>query len=232
VHVRFSALLLKLVVLYLSVAGAQAAFTQDFTIDNFTTGHYQSLGYRTGLVHESIQTGSMMGGSRDTNMSICDPTKQGNCVKANPYNQASSYGFLRGRGGQAAAMVQTGGYFASPRIDMGYGYHAPMDVDFSGYQKIRIDFNGLSQPLNFNIQLFTGTAYAQGGCNIPAYPGAFSAELPLNLFVQTQGFDFHHVNAMNVIFQNGSAIGSVSFGATSIELSNTTKDGVVVNCHY
>jgi hypothetical protein len=129
-------------------------------------------------------------------------------------------------------MVQTGGYFAGPRIDMGYGFHNPMDVDFSVYQKIRINFNGLSQPLNFNIQLFTGTSYAQGGCNMPAYPGQFSAELPLSLFIQTQGFDFHHVNLINVIFQNGSTIGNVGFGITSLELSNTTKGGVVIDCHY
>jgi hypothetical protein len=229
---RISVPLLKLAMLSLSIAGAQLALAQDVTIDNFKTGHYQSPGYKTGLVHNSVQTGSMMGGSRDTNMSVCDTAKQGNCARANPYNQASSYGFFPARGGQAAAMVQTGGYFAAPRIDMGYGYETPMDVDFSSYQKIRIDFNGLSQPLNFNIQLFTGTAYAQGGCNIPAYAGAFSAELPLSLFVQTQGFDFHHVNEINVIFQSGSVIGDVGFGVTSLELSNTTKGGVVIDCHY
>jgi hypothetical protein len=231
-RVRISVSLLKLAMVFLPMVGAQVAFAQDFTVDDFKTGHYQSPGFKTGLAHSSIQTGSMMGGSRDTNMSVCDTTKQGNCAKANPYNQASSYGFLAARGGQAAAMVQTGGYFAAPRIDMGYGYQTPMDQDFSSYQKIRIEFNGLSQPLNFNIQLFTGAAYAQGGCNIPAYAGPFSAELPLKLFVQTQGFDFHHVNEINVIFQNGSVIGDVGFGVTSIELSNTTKGGVVVDCHY
>jgi len=218
-------------VLFLA-AIATNAMAQDQTIDDFTTGNYQSPGYKSGATHTSIQSGSMMGGSRDTNMFVCDSTKKGDCVSRNPYNQASSYAFLPAKGGQAAAMVQTGGYFAGPRIDMGYGFQNPMDVDFSGYQKIRVNFNGLSQVLNFNILLYTGGAYAQGGCNLSPYAGQFSAELPLSLFVQTQGFDFHHVNLINVIFQNGSTIGNVGFGITSIELSNTTKGGVVIDCHF
>jgi hypothetical protein len=73
---------------------------------------------------------------------------------------------------------------------MWYGGQNPMNADFSGYQKIRVSFNGLTQPLNFNIQLHTGGPYAQGGCNIPPYAGAFNVELPLSLFTQTQGFSF------------------------------------------
>lgn len=217
------------VALFLAALTASAV-AQDLTIDDFTTGNYQSPGYKSGLTHESIQTGSMMGGSRDTNMSICGNKK--NCAAANPYKQASSYGFLPANGGQLAAMVQTGGYFSVPRIDMGYGYQTPLNADFTGYQKIRVNFNGLTQPLNFNIQPHTGGPYAQGGCNIPAYAGTFSVELPLNLFIQTQGFSFADVTSMDVIFQSASAIGSVSFGITSIELSNTTKGGLVIDCHY
>jgi hypothetical protein len=165
-------------------------------------------------------------------MFVCDPKTKGDCAARNPYNQSSSFGFLPSRGGQPNAMVQTGGYFAPPRIDMWYGGQNPMNADFSGYQKIRVSFNGLTQPLNFNIQLHTGGPYAQGGCNIPPYAGAFNVELPLSLFTQTQGFSFADVTAMDVIFQDGSAIGGVSFGVTSIVLTNTTAGGVVINCHY
>jgi hypothetical protein len=205
-------------------------WAQDLTIDDFTTGHYQSPGYKSGAKHRSIQTGSMMGGSRDTNFFVC--TNPTDCAARNPYNQASSYGFLPANGGQPAAMVQTGGYFVGPRIDMGYGYQTPLHADFTGYQKIRVNFSGLSQPLNFNIQPHTGGPYAQGGCNIAPYAGSFAVELPLDKFVQTQGFSFADVTYMDVIFQDGSVIGSVSFGITSIELSNTTKSGIVIDCHY
>jgi len=129
-------------------------------------------------------------------------------------------------------MVQTAGYFVGPRIDMYYGNQSPMHADFSGYQKIRVNFTGLTQTLNFNIQPHTGGPYAQGGCNIPAYGGSFSVELPLNQFIQTQGFSFADVTNMDVIFQDGSVLGGVSFGTTSIELSNTTKGGIVIDYHY
>jgi hypothetical protein len=211
---------------------ATAAMAQDLTIDDFSTGHYQSPGFKTGVKHESIQTGNMLGGSRDTNMLICDPAKQGNCAAVNPYNQASSYGFLAARGGQPSAMVQTGGYFAAPRIDMGYGYQTAFNENFGAYPKIRVNFSGLSQPLNFNILLFTGAFYAQGGCNLAPYSAPFSVELPLNLFVQTKGFDMGHVNSMDFIFQDGSTIGDVGFGITSIELANSVKGGVVIDCHF
>jgi hypothetical protein len=208
------------------------AVAQDKTIDDFTTGAYQSPSYKNGS-HQSIQAGSMIGGSRVTGMSICDTTVKGQCAAFNPYSQASSYGFFPAKGSRVASMVQTAGYYAPPRIDMGYGFQAAMDENFGAYQKIRINFSGLSQPLNFNILLFTGTAHAQGGCNMPAYPGSFSAELPLSLFiVQSQTFDFAHVTAADVIFQSGSTIGNVSFGVTSIELTNTTKSGIVIDCHY
>ena len=174
----------------------------------------------------------MLGGNRTTNMMICDTTKKGNCAAVNPYNQNSTYGFVPARGGQPAAMVQTAGYFAAPRIDLYYGFQTPLNADFSGYQKIRVNFNGLSQPLNFNIQLHTGGPYAQGGCNLGPYAGSFSVELPLANFVVTPGFSFSDITYFDVIFQDGSAIGNVGFGVTSIELSNATKGGVVIDCHY
>ena len=214
----------------LFLAAITTAFAQDLSIDDFTTGHYQSPGYKSGAKHRSIQSGSMIGGSRDTNFFVCNhPT---NCAAQNPYKQSSSYGFLPANGGQPAAMVQTGGYFAAPRIDMGYGFQTPLHADFTGYLKIRVNFNGLTQPLNFNIQPHSGGPYAQGGCNLQPYNGVFAVELPLDKFIQTEGFTFTDVTDVDFIFQSSSTIGSVSFGVTSIELSNTTATGVVVDCHY
>lgn len=217
-------------VLFLA-AMAISAVAQDLTIDNFTTGNSPSIPYKSGT-HESIQTGSMLGGSREASLFICDTKKKGDCALRNPYNQFSSYGFLPANGGQPASMVQTGGYFAGPRIDLFYGLQTPLNANFTPYQKIRVNFSGLTQPLNFNIQPHTGGPYAQGGCNLPAYGGSFSVELPLSLFVQTPGFSFADVTYMDVIFQSGSVLGGVSFGITSIELTNTTAGGVVIDCHY
>ena len=219
----------------LLAAAALGANADNLTIDDFTTGSFHPAAYYSGTSNGSAQTGSMMGGSRHTNMSVCAPA---NCSAQNPYNQPSSYGFFPKSATQPAAMVQTAGYYVGPRIDMGYGYGAHMDEFFAGYQKIRLYFQSLTEPLNFNIQLFTGTAWAQGGCNINAYSAPFYVELPLNKFIVTTNFLFEHVNSMNVIFQSSSAIGGVSFGIAKIELANDTAQYPayppypVISCHY
>lgn len=225
-------LTLSALALCLTLGAAQFTFAQDKTIDDFTTGTYQSKPLTKGTANRSTQSGTMLGGSRDTYMGICDPTKKGDCAANNPYNQSSSYGFFQAKGSRVASMVQTAGYLAKPRIDMEYGFQNPMNVDFTGYQKIRLNFQGLSQPLNFNILLYSGGPYAIGGCNLAPYAGTFSIELPLSLFQQTPGFDLAHVSNIDFIFQDGSVIGNVGFGVTSIELSNTTASGIVINCHY
>ena len=215
------------VVLIAAVTGASA---QDVTIDNFTTGNYQSPVFYFGATHDSVQYGSMMGGSRDTNMNVCSLNSR--CPAGNAWNQPSAYGFYPAAGNQPAAMVQTAGYFTAPRIDMAYGFHGTMNENFTPYQKIRVNFRGLSQTLNFNILLYTGGYWAQGGCNIPAYSADFAIELPLNKFVMTKGFTLSDVTYMNFIFQDGSAIGGVGFAITSIELTNTTKPGNTISCHF
>lgn len=225
---------LTILALSFVLCAAQFTFAQDKTIDDFTTGAYQSKPLTRGLDH-SVLTGDpnhLLGGSRDTQMLVCDPKVKGQCAAVNPYNQPNSYGFFPATSGRVASMVQTGGYYAGPRIDMGYGFQNPMDINFGAYQKIRINFSGLSQGLNFNILLYSGGPYAIGGCNMGTFAGAFSAELPLSLFQQAEGFDLSHVTNVDVIFQDGSAVGNVGFGVTSIELSNTTKSGVVIDCHY
>src|SRR6266702_3503166 len=215
----------------LLAAATSSAYAQDPNIlDDFSTGHYQSPGYFYGPAHESVQYGKMVGGSRDTNMNVC-PTNA-KCPTYNPYNQPSSYGFFPATATKPAAMVQSAGFYSGPRIDMAYGFHGTMHEDFGAYDKIRVNFKGLSQALNFNIQLFTGTSWAQGGCNIPTYPAECAIELPLDKFVTTNGFTFSDVTYMNLIFQDGSAIGGVGFAITSVELTNTTKPGNTISCHY
>ncbi len=221
----------KLLAVLIAAAGSASAQSgPDLTIDDFSTGFYQSPGFTNGSTHTSVQYGKMMGGSRDSNMYICPTTTP--CPTYNPYHQPSSYAFASGTATQKPAMVQSAGFDVGPRIDMAYGFHGVMNENFVPYQKIRLNFKGLSQTLNFNIQLFTGGAWAQGGCNVPAYPAEFAIELPLNKFVTTPGFTFSDVSYMNFIFQDGSYIGGVNFAITSIELTNTTKPGNTISCHY
>ena len=124
--------------LFLTAAAVTAA-AQNLAIDDFTTGAYQSPAYYSGSSNPSTQTGSMMGRSRSTNMNVCVSAY---CSTQNPYNQPSTYGFFAKTATQPAAMVQTAGYYASPRIDMGYGFGSHMDEPFQGYQKIRLTARG------------------------------------------------------------------------------------------
>ena len=214
------------------VGAAQFTFAQDLILDDFTTGHYSGPAVRSGT-QTSTQFGGMIGGARDNGLFICNPKIKGDCASRNPYVQPSAYGFFPAKGGQPTSMVVTGGYFTGPpRFEMDYGFHTPMDVNFSAYQKIRVSFSGLTQTLNFNIQVFTDPSdHALGGCNVPALAGPFSVELPLSKFsIQGPNFDFGHIRLIQVIHQDGSAVGGMAFGVTSIVLTNTTAGGVVIAC--
>jgi hypothetical protein len=83
---------------------------------------------------------------------------------------------------------------------MQYGFGAPMQADLSPYLQdgfIRLNFLGLTKNPNFSIQLFRGTAYAQGGRNINYYRGPFSVELPLLKFVDNE---LHFVDITSINF--------------------------------
>lgn len=211
---------------------AQFTFAQDLNIDDFKAGVYQSPQFYGGALHPKSQTGlttHIIGGTRSTNINVCATTP---CPVNNPFNQPSSYQFRPGSNTVPSAFLLKSGYYVGPRIDMAYGGGAPMQVDLSGYKSgwIRLNFKALTENLNFNIQLFTGTTYAQGGCNINYYPGDFSVEVPFSKFIDN-GIDYSNINTMNFIFQSGSAIGAVDFLVTSIEVSNTAKPGAI-SCHY
>ena len=215
-----------------AVLNASAQNAPDTFIDNFSTGQYQSPNLYSGATHDTVVYGNMIGFSPDTNMNVCPTTP---CTSNyNPYNQPSSYGFFPATATTKAAFVQTAGYSAQPRIDMGYGFHGTMHEDLTQYQKIRLNFKGLSQPLNFNVLLYSGggSYYAQGGCNIAPLNTDFAVEMTLNLFRAGTGFTLKDVNYMDFIFQDGSAIGNVGFAITSIELANTTKNVPTIPCNF
>ena len=217
---------ITLTILALSVVLGASQFSRaQILIDDFSTGAYKSPEFKTG-VHTSGQNGSMLGLNRSTGFSIC---KAQTCATVNPYKQAMSYAFLPTTTAAPAAMIQSVGYGAAPRIDMGYGFGAPMDQDFSSTDRIQINFRGLSQYLNFNLQVFTGTSWGQNGCNLPPSTAPFTVELPYTGFTGP-GFDKNHVNFLNFIFQDGSPIGGVNFAIASIRAVNGGAPGAIV-CH-
>jgi hypothetical protein len=125
---------------------------------------------------------------------------------------------------EPGAFFFNAGFGASPRIDLSYSGGPP--VNFTPYNRIRVNFLGLIAPLNFNIVVFSGTTWAQNGCNISELNRPFSIELPLNGFVISRSnFSWTNINLIDNIFQSGSAIGGVDLAVSSIELSSTAKPG-------
>lgn len=208
--------------LYLFFAAlAGSAIAKDRTIDDFTTGPFMSQSYRTGRAPVSSQNGVMLGGNRSTSMFVCTP---GSCG----FGQPASYEF-QPLTGTTGVFLFNAGFGAQPRIDMQYGSGAPMSVNFTSYDRIRMNFRGLSQPLNFNIQVFTSTTWAQNGCNLNELNRPFSIELPFSGFIISGSkFSWSTITFMNNIFQSDSAIGSVDLAINSIVLSNTPMPGAQV----
>jgi len=219
---------LTILALTFLLCAGQFTHAQDLTIDDFTTGKSPILKYSSGSLNPSTQTGNpshLIGGTRSTNFNIA----------SNPLKQISTFQFRPDVKNNRSAFIHNAAFYANARVDMGYGGGTPMHADFSSYRGdpnglIRVNFKGLTENLNFNIQLFTGTTWAQGGCNILAYPGEFSMELPLNQFVDN-GISFGDINTINVIFQSSSTIGAIEFAISSIEVSKTPKPGAIP-CHF
>jgi hypothetical protein len=196
------------------------------TIDDFTSGAYQSAVFKNGLKHLSTQNGIMLGGNRYTNMSLCKP---GACGGANPFNQGVSYAFLPATASAPATMLQSAGYGSAPRIDLEYGQGTPMNADLSTSDRIRITFLGSTGTLNFNLLIYTGGSFGQNGCNLAASTVPFTVELPFSGFAGP-GFTSSNINTLDFIFQNGSPIGGINFAIGSIQAVNGGQPGAIV-CH-
>jgi len=219
---------LTILALSFMLGAAHTTFAQDLTIDDFTTGKSAILKYKSGSLNGTTQTGDpshLIGGTRSTNFNI----------SSNPLQQISTFQFRPDVRNNQSAFIHNAAFDVATRVDMGYGAGAPMHADFSPYSSdsnglIRVNFQGLTESLNFNILLFTGTTWAQGGCNIPPLAAAFSVELPLNKFVNN-GINFADITAIDAIFQASGPIGAVDFAVSSIEVSKTPKPGAVI-CHF
>jgi len=221
-RIRIALSLLAFIALTASLAGAQ------IIIDDFTIGPYQSPSYKSGT-HGSTQTGNaahIIGGNRQTGLLMCAPA---DCPVQNPFSQAASYAY-KTKSTLGPALVLSAGYATAPRIDVYYGYGSPMSANLSSADRIRIRFQGLTGTLNTGMLLFTtASSYGENACNLPAYAGNFTMELPFSGFVGT-GFDPANVNFIRLWAQEGTVIGSTEYAILSIAAVNGTEPGAVV-CH-
>jgi hypothetical protein len=205
----------------LLTAAAITAVAQDRTIDDFTTGPFKQAPVRCGKVVPSSQNGSMLGGNRSTGLSLSPANACG-------FAQPNSYEFKLATKSTPSAFLFNAGFGAGPRVDMTYGFGAPMHIDFTPYDRIRLNFLGLTQTLNFNILLYSGGPFVISGCNVTQLNAPFSIEVPLSTFKGHTDFDITNVTNMDFIFGDGNGvIGGVTLGVSSIELSHTAKPGAI-----
>lgn len=206
-------------------------------IDDFKTGPYQSPPFKAGNNNTAFQTGAMMGGRRDEGLLICDTTVAGQCATANPFNQSAAFAIrASATNPKRYLLIHSAGYDLGPRLEVDYGFGAPMSQNFSnlvdqgGTGRIRLNFDGLSETLNFNVLLYSSNGhYAQSGCNMPQHNGPFGVELAFNKFIHDSMFTFVDVSHIVLIFQSSSTIGTVNFGIGSVEASDT-QHGDALQC--
>jgi len=190
----------------------QVARAQDLVLDDFSTGAGKlgpiSSGSRTGT-----QVGSgIIGGTRWANLDIGK-------ASANEFRQPSDVQFLPSTTPNVpSAMVWTAGYKSNARIEVGYGNDAniaPLNLNLTPYDRLRVNFDGLTQVLNFNVEAWygpNGTTVADLGCNLlPS--GPFTLDLPLAAFKSASPLDWSNIAGFYLIFQGDSSLAITGFSA-------------------
>jgi len=190
-------------------------------IDDFSTGHFVAKPIKKGRV-SFTQTGAMLNGQRTTTLSVCDTF----CDTQNPYGQGVSYRFAESKAEPGhSAFVMNAPIFTFPRIDQGYG---PMHANFTAYDRIRVNFSAITQPLEFVLLLFSGSGRGIISCEVPATSQPVSVELPFDNFsMDNGGFVRGDITDTDFIYYS-SHIGGVEYAATSIEASDTPNGGAIV----
>ncbi len=212
-----------------ALAATAGAFAQnDVAIDNFVTGHYQSPAYLSGT-YTSTQHGSMLGGSRTTSIALCNFSTV--CGSANAYNLPASYGIFFKNADHPSGLQESAGFGTQSDLDIEYGIGGNLNANFSGYDRIRVNFRALTGKLTANALLETNggiDSYAENTCNLGYSDTAFSVEYPFDEFVASTGFDLDHVKFVAFTLNGTSNAGGVGYVIASIELSNHAAKGAIV----
>jgi hypothetical protein len=176
----------------------------QLVIDDFSTGNYQKTLEKG--VDNNFQSGSMVGGSRETTFVACSTASA--CKTTNPFGQPSSFQIRPKTKSSPISLVFNSGYKAQSSLAVGYGFSAPMTLDLSSsYDRIRVYFDGADQVVNFNLTVWStaGTLYSDIGCNL-ADPGLltpFSVDFPFADFSPghgTPGANFADITNMQFLF--------------------------------
>lgn len=219
--------------------GATQYAAAQLVLDDFSSGFYQET-LKTGE-DNNTQAGKMAGGSRTTVYGSC-PNKHcsGGGLGDNPFDQPNSFEIRSGTATSPNALIFNSGYKTFPYLWLKYGYATPMNLDLaSDYDRIRVNFDGANQSINFNIEVFSnaGSLYSEIGCNLVSPWGfmkPFSADFPFKNFIPgtgTPGADFKGVT--NMIFEFGESEGpnmEADYAVTSIQAVPNSDRQAAITC--
>ncbi len=193
-----------------------AAWAQCQVIDDFTSGPVRLSLRMPNSSQLDAEPGTMLGGVRANSF----------VLPVNQFLQPAEVDEDMG-----GPLVMTTGLRAFFRLDMIYGLTTTFTLNPLGYKPVgcdrfRVTFDSASQVLNFNVQAFQAPGFTpfQDGINLDAAPFAgnpfcvdflfanFATGVPI-----MQDFAGKGIDAIDFIFQSGSAIGANEFAITKIE---------------
>jgi hypothetical protein len=201
---------------------------QDLTIDNFKTGPGK-IGPITSGAKTASQTGAgIIGGTRTTTLQL-DAVSE--------FAQPASVQFRpSAKKGVPSAMIWSVGYKAYPRIDLTYGASdAPLNLNLSGYDRLRVSFDGLQQALNFNVTVFDSSLIGGGtGCGVDFLGDVpITVDFPLSAMPRGDGgqIDWTSIEVIDFIFQGGN-LGSPNLAVTGIQAIPASDPPGMVTCQH
>jgi hypothetical protein len=191
--------------LFFAFGAVSFTHAQTLTLDDFSSGSYKkTLPTNKAVSDHNVQTGTMVGGSRDTFYIVC---AQVPCNPAeNPFAQSATVQIRPKKGRVPAALVFSSGYKIVPDLQVFYGLAAQLQLDLTAYDRLRVTFDGLTQIVNFNLQLYSPTGNGQLGCNLPPLTAlSFTEDFPLADFVPGTGttIDLRNISLVALLTESG-----------------------------
>lgn len=188
----------------------QTMRAQNLILDNFATGAGK-VAALTGI-KTVTQTGTgIIGESRYIILNtFVNPYMQPVQVQVRPSGNASD----------PSSLLSSVGFAASAEIYVVYGQTTPLNLNLTGYDRLRINFGGLSSALNLNLEAEQGSGIAaQCALNLGpsgesnSVPVPFTVDFPLSAFGANGGgpVDWSDILAFEIILGGGPDLAITKF---------------------
>jgi hypothetical protein len=211
---------------------AHAQSLPPITIDDFTTGPtaltIDGAQQTANIVDQRARTGAhahLIGGVR---LSSLDLT-----LVDNVYRQNAQMTIAPARGGALASAVFGQGFATDAVFGMNYGTAAgptgkSLHANFSGYDRFRVHFIGVSGGIDMTILAYTGTGYTEWGCNIPGVLVPTVVDYP---FANGSGSGANLAALDGLVFQSENASAQAStLGISRIEVVPAGTPAADITC--